>query len=241
MCHKKAAKFGAWLSNTEQPNYVLLTDWREAKPCMDIISSSCKFIRMIVFCEMETTFRKAIEWVRHLPIEAGPVYVASTIEEVDAYLLESFAQDSQVHLEMSTTASSPSELDSDWQGMGVDADTRDQSGDELRRPGAFVSLASAVEHVWIPYEPMTSAPVHSMASAVEHIWLSCEHVPSATVEHSMTLIPHELDMHSGTDMPPPMVSAENPMLHVLGLDLSSYTAQDLNRALEDAMPDCYTD
>lgn len=161
VCHKKAAKFGAWLSSNEHPNYVLITDWREAKPCIDITSTGCRFAQMIVYCDTEVTFRKASEWAKRLPAEAGRVHAVKGMDGVEAHLWSACSEESNAESETCATASTPSEIDSDSQDHEVDADTASQSEDEIKQPSTHVLLA---EQAPLQLLPVMAAPVFQVVA-----------------------------------------------------------------------------
>mmetsp|Transcript_14530 Transcript_14530/g.25669 ORF Transcript_14530/g.25669 Transcript_14530/m.25669 type:complete len:381 (+) Transcript_14530:129-1271(+) len=166
VCHKKAAKFEAWLSCAKQPDYILVTDWREAKPCMEVISKGFKYAQMIVYCEAENTFRKATEWVKNLPPLAGPVCVVNGMEEVNAYLLESFAKELTTEAEVCLTPSTISECEGEPQANGLDTETTDQSEDEAMWSPSGVSFAPKADQVWVPCVPMLVPLIQVVAPVV---------------------------------------------------------------------------
>jgi len=67
---KKAAKFSAWLSHHQQRlPYVLIADWREAKPCMDILDGTDEEVSdrpalIVVYAESPKIFERATLWVK---------------------------------------------------------------------------------------------------------------------------------------------------------------------------------
>lgn len=89
ICLKKATKYAAWCS-TEQGHrpYVLLTDWREAKPCIDIFPDvSAPFFTFVV-CDGERAFRRASSWLAQLDPSVGGVQVCSCLAEMHPLLLQ---------------------------------------------------------------------------------------------------------------------------------------------------------
>lgn len=68
MCLKKATGFGRWLSRTPDVPFVLLADWREAKPCWDILAQDTpKHLQFtLVYTEQERQFKQASQWAASL-------------------------------------------------------------------------------------------------------------------------------------------------------------------------------
>jgi len=163
VCHKKAAKFEAWLGNTAQPNYILVTDWREAKPCMDIdiIKDRSMFTEMIVYCETEQIFKKASEWVSSLPVEAGRVYVASSIRDLDELLLILLNRQSEEQVHTPATPSTSSDIDSDY--LETDSGTEGNDEPEFQIPIAApsVQFIPVCVPVVVPVAPAVS-PVYQV-------------------------------------------------------------------------------
>jgi hypothetical protein len=159
VCHKKAAKFEAWLSSAVQPNYILVADWREAKPCIEVTSKGFKFSQMIVYCETDSTFRKASEWACQLPFEAGLVHVVNSMDAAETHLLELLAKQSKGESETCSTASTVSDCESELPPNGMDIAPADRSEEELVQPAEGVPLASTVEHMWVPYMSVIAVPV----------------------------------------------------------------------------------
>lgn len=69
VCLKKASGFGRWVAREQHPPFVLLTDWREAKPCMSIVSQSRVNTPRLaaVYTEQERQFRQASQWASSMP------------------------------------------------------------------------------------------------------------------------------------------------------------------------------
>jgi len=235
VCHKKAAKFGVWLSCTVQPDYILITDWREAKPCIDIISTGLRFTQMIVYCDTDSTLRKASEWVNRLPAEAGRVHAVKGMDGVQAHLLKTFSEEAEAESEICATASTPSEIGSESPEHEVDADTASQSEDEFKQPGMFVftpeqarlpfvsmTLEGQTEQAPLPFVPVMTAPVFQAVSPAASPVLEVANRITAPVFQAVS-------------------PAASPVLEVLGPVLFSHTLQGLKQALDDAMPAYYTD
>mmetsp|Transcript_2612 Transcript_2612/g.6097 ORF Transcript_2612/g.6097 Transcript_2612/m.6097 type:complete len:287 (-) Transcript_2612:241-1101(-) len=98
-CFKKAAKFAVWLAEAEvEPErsaapYVLFTDWREVKPCMEHLLSHHpvqKPLATIVHCESRVHFIRATAWMHTLGPEAGLVLVNDHLDLDNACSTKSF-------------------------------------------------------------------------------------------------------------------------------------------------------
>lgn len=155
VCHKKAAKVEAWLNETVKPNYILLTDWREAKPCMkiDILREKALFTDMIVYCETEQTFRKASEWARSLTLEVGNVHVVRTTSDLDALLAKVLSKQSQQQKPAPMTPSTVSDVGSDHQETDTEAECSNESPPQ-------VLLTTSMVRFWPMCSPIVvSAPV----------------------------------------------------------------------------------
>jgi len=86
-CVRRAPQFEKWLAATEQSDYVLLTRWREVKPCIAVLTE-CDVTQqpfsIILQCDSPKEFNKACDWaqqysalhVRHMP----DVHVCSSLE-----------------------------------------------------------------------------------------------------------------------------------------------------------------
>lgn len=72
-CLKKAKRFAAWLEaavHQEMP-YVLLTDWREVKPCLQVMArtESPRPFMIVVFLDEPLHLDRVLNWTRSLPIQ----------------------------------------------------------------------------------------------------------------------------------------------------------------------------
>lgn len=93
LCLKKATKFATWLESVLHPNYILFTDWREAKPCMDaVVASKAMFRQMVVFCETDQMFKRASDWAGKLPLEAGLVHISKSAADRDGLMKNLISQ-----------------------------------------------------------------------------------------------------------------------------------------------------
>lgn len=78
VCLKKAVQFALWVRRSPRPPFVLVTDWREAQPCMQCLGTSpevSKPFLAVVLCESQRQYSKASDWARSLPAEVGPICV----------------------------------------------------------------------------------------------------------------------------------------------------------------------
>jgi len=69
VCLKKADKLKMWLQATSSASYLLLTSWREFKPCMQVLSHEGHWKRPVlpvVLCEGPVQFTRAASWVEEL-------------------------------------------------------------------------------------------------------------------------------------------------------------------------------
>jgi len=78
-CLRKASHFVRWLDQATKPKFVLVTDWREAQPCLQALlaqnpESFAQPVCSIVLCSGRQLGR-ATDWSRRVPAEAGPVCI----------------------------------------------------------------------------------------------------------------------------------------------------------------------
>lgn len=95
VCLKKAGKFQDWLrggqrSGIRKPTpYVLVSDWREAKPCRDFLSqehSSNRPLFTVLLCDEGRHFERASTWARGLGSTSDPVHVKQDVNGVKQFL-----------------------------------------------------------------------------------------------------------------------------------------------------------
>eukprot|EP00931_Biecheleriopsis_adriatica_P099261 TRINITY_DN7365_c0_g2_i1.p1 TRINITY_DN7365_c0_g2~~TRINITY_DN7365_c0_g2_i1.p1 ORF type:complete len:282 (-),score=19.47 TRINITY_DN7365_c0_g2_i1:218-1000(-) len=70
--HKKSNKLLEWLARHGESRYVLLSDWREAKPCLEGLGCSEGVVKgqplaFCVYCESMKTYERALEWAQGIP------------------------------------------------------------------------------------------------------------------------------------------------------------------------------
>jgi len=89
VCLKKASKYADWLRKGQRPAYILLTDWREVKPCLGFASKiavSNQPTFTVVLCEEQRHFERAHAWAEALPRRADPVHVCKDLNFLKAFL-----------------------------------------------------------------------------------------------------------------------------------------------------------
>lgn len=91
VCFKKASKFAVWLWSAQRPPYILLTDWRELKPCINTakqvhISNQPTFT--VVFCQEARLHERASAWAKSLPPRADPVHVCKDLTFLKTFLAD---------------------------------------------------------------------------------------------------------------------------------------------------------
>merc|ERR1719277_1399187 len=75
---KKAKQFNTWIEKAPRPVFALITDWREAQPCMQVLSQhqgQNRPITMIVVCDSHRQYNRAVEWAKYLPSNLVEVHV----------------------------------------------------------------------------------------------------------------------------------------------------------------------
>lgn len=169
VCVKKAAKLSLSPTSASQASCILITDWREAKPCMDIesIQAGKALLKMIVHCETEQTFCKASKWAATLHLAGVPVYVARSFDEVVEHLLDSL----QVPSERSSLPTTPSTLSIESAATPTTACSTDSefhfseasdnsavSAVEIQHQVAYELSTSAMEQAWHFQQVQCSAP-----------------------------------------------------------------------------------
>jgi len=78
VCLKKARQFGAWIDRTKRPPFVLVTDWREAQPCLRAASQHTGTnipTHMVVLCEGRRQYMRALDWAKVLRPDIGHVHI----------------------------------------------------------------------------------------------------------------------------------------------------------------------
>lgn len=86
---KKAAKFVTWLTQAKRPPYVLLTDWREVKPCLEAVAVLPRRpwpALTVVIAEQPRLYERACHWAANQPPDVGPIHVFRDTSPFDAFL-----------------------------------------------------------------------------------------------------------------------------------------------------------
>ena len=80
VCQKTACKFKLWLEGEQDGFYLLISDWRQLKPCMDIFAEESvpQPGAVIILCEQAKVYSKAQSWNQARPEGPFPVYVLKT-------------------------------------------------------------------------------------------------------------------------------------------------------------------
>lgn len=78
VCLKKARQFSAWIERSRRPPFVLVTDWREAQPCLRAVSQHTGVnvpTHMVVLCEGRRQYMRALDWAKVLRPDIGLVHI----------------------------------------------------------------------------------------------------------------------------------------------------------------------
>jgi len=83
VCQKTSCKFKLWLEGEPDGFYLLISDWRQLKPCMDIFAEADvpRPAAVILLCERANIYAKATAWNDTRPKMPFPVYMLKTEEE----------------------------------------------------------------------------------------------------------------------------------------------------------------
>jgi len=91
-CLRKAGDFEKWLAATQHSDYVLLTNWREVKPCIAALTerdATQQPFRIILQCDSPKELNKAHAWVQQystLRVHHMPdVHVCSSLEPFPSF------------------------------------------------------------------------------------------------------------------------------------------------------------
>jgi len=94
VCLKKARQFGAWIDRTKRPPFVLVTDWREAQPCLRAVTQHTGTnipTHMVVLCEGRRQYMRAMDWAKVLRPDVGHVHICEK-SAIPAWLLDGVIQ-----------------------------------------------------------------------------------------------------------------------------------------------------
>jgi len=87
MCFKKAHHFGKWIAEQNTSRYVLFTDRREIKHCVDAVKKpgvGCRPIFTVVICTDDKQRSKAQSWVASLGFREDPIFIFKDLASVQA-------------------------------------------------------------------------------------------------------------------------------------------------------------
>lgn len=112
VCLKKAQKFATWVASATQQPYVLLSDWREIKPCVQVIAqyATHNFPAMIVVClDQPKQYKRVAEWASTLAQQGfrEHVQIIRDLSELSG-LLPKMVGSTSVGTAAAAAASSPS-------------------------------------------------------------------------------------------------------------------------------------
>jgi len=84
LCFKKSQQFVLWLAMKQMTSYFLLTDWREAKPCINALQEADVTywpFRIIVLCDTAKQFEKASHWAeQNSQVHMHDIHVCNSAE-----------------------------------------------------------------------------------------------------------------------------------------------------------------
>ncbi|CAK9110744.1 unnamed protein product [Durusdinium trenchii] len=78
LCMKKAVKYETWMKRTKNRFHVLITDWREAKPCMNAVEESLQTDwpeMIIVLCDLPKSHENALQWASKQDSNKAKIHV----------------------------------------------------------------------------------------------------------------------------------------------------------------------
>jgi len=246
VCLKKAARFAMWLTSASRPRYVLLTDWREAKPCMSFIPNHTTPTVTVVHADCDQTFRKASEWVKQLPPEFGPAVVVRDLEEVNEDFLQSYMgppapQEIEISAQRQAGTSVISDhFDTDDEKFALEMDSSD-----IASPEPPASVQQQQQAAIAVFMQMGSSPPSSSSSVGATFLQASPPSSSGSVGDNGSqrpgTAPGTAPGSSQALTPTSVTALTAPVFNTLWPVFSSCTDQQLNQILADAMPECYTD
>jgi len=87
---KKASKFAIWLVNTPHKPFILVTDWREVKPCLQVSELQpveYQPVFTVVLCDSDQkNYERAQLWASSLPPRKDPVHVVSSLDFLQSFI-----------------------------------------------------------------------------------------------------------------------------------------------------------
>lgn len=78
LCMKKAVKYETWMKRSNSRTHVLITDWREAKPCLQVMQDSGQRERpetMIILCDLPKSHENAVSWAAKQDVSKCKLHV----------------------------------------------------------------------------------------------------------------------------------------------------------------------
>jgi len=91
VCFRKARFVAAWVDSDVRPPFVLVTDWREAQPCLIALgehSGTNRPLLMAVICDSARQLRRATAWARSADVGAVGALAVCTQDRVPEDLLQ---------------------------------------------------------------------------------------------------------------------------------------------------------
>jgi len=95
----KRHMFEQWLSGTKEP-YILFTDWREVKPCIEgmaVQGPECRPMFTSVFCTDAKQQCRAEQWASTLAERKDPIYVNGSLQFAESTVNSLLLQASKMH------------------------------------------------------------------------------------------------------------------------------------------------
>mmetsp|Transcript_22948 Transcript_22948/g.52597 ORF Transcript_22948/g.52597 Transcript_22948/m.52597 type:complete len:300 (+) Transcript_22948:96-995(+) len=90
VCLKKARQFGAWIERSPRLPYALVTDWREAQPCVRAVADhhgKNTPMQTIVLCQGRRQYLRAADWAKVIHPDMGIVHVCER-DNIPDWLLD---------------------------------------------------------------------------------------------------------------------------------------------------------
>jgi hypothetical protein len=86
---KKANKFAMWLLTARCKPFVLVTDWREVKPCLQVLEpqpmENQPVFTMVLCDACRNNYERAQQWASSLPPRKDPVHVVSSLDFLSSF------------------------------------------------------------------------------------------------------------------------------------------------------------
>lgn len=78
LCMKKAVKYETWMKRSNSRTHVLITDWREAKPCLQAMQDGGQREwpeTMIILCDLPKSHENAVSWAAKQDVSKCKLHV----------------------------------------------------------------------------------------------------------------------------------------------------------------------